>query len=113
MKQLLSIVSLALAGLFVQPALADHEQHQHGDGAARTAEQADSDSAKGHDMAAMDDMKGGGKSCKKCKKGMAGDTEVQVLEDRVRQLEKRVDLMQTMLEMLAERPGGSGRGGQR
>lgn len=43
-------------------------------------------------MTAMDDMKGGGKSCKKCKKDMGGKMDVQALEDRGRQLEKRVDL---------------------
>lgn len=159
MKQSLSIILLALAGLAGTPALADHEQYRHGQDDAATPAITEPAPARDQDMAAtadndgMDDMKSGGKSCKKCKKGMggggdaeapghdhgaddatgkggkggkggmgmmgmkgmkgmAGKSDTEALEARVRQLEKRLDLMQTMLEMMAERrAGGAGGGG--
>ncbi len=42
------------------------------------------------------------------KKGMGGKSDVEALEAHVRQLEKRIDLIQSMLEMMAERRGGAG-----
>ncbi|MEW5787832.1 MAG: hypothetical protein AB1899_08250 [Pseudomonadota bacterium] len=112
MGRTLPIFALALASLFTQPALAESTGHQHGQEAAG-APRADAPDA-------LDDMKSGGKSCKKCKKGgghdhggATGDQDDGgdgALAERVRQLEKRLDLMQTMLEMLAERRGGGGSG---
>lgn len=120
MKAILGIMFLA-AGLAAAPALADPEPHRHGQEAR--------DAAPAADMDGLDDMKAGGKSCKKCKKGKeghdhgaSGDADMgggkclggkpDPVEARLRQLEKRVDLMQTLLEMMAEKQGG-GAGGHR
>ncbi len=166
MKQPLFIVLLSLAGLASVPALAEHEQHRHGPvdvaaapAAATATEKAPAQNQAMADLATkdaldaddpkeaangMDDMKSGGKSCKKCKKGMGGGGQVwdgagghqhgdddagkggkggmgmmgkkgmggkfdtEALEAHVRQLEKRIDLIQSMLEMMVERRGGAG-----
>lgn len=141
MKTPTLIALLALAGLSVTPAWAAHEEHQHGQSAAAAPSPAPQGVA---DKAAPEDMKAGGKSCKKCKQGKgggsgghdhgaakadgghdhgaakaeaahdhgAGDGEVRDLRARIDQLEKRLDLMQTLLEVLAGRDGKGGRGGQ-
>lgn len=130
MKTPTLIALLALAGLSVTPAWAAHEEHQHGQSAAAAPSPAPQGVA---DKAAPEDMKAGGKSCKKCKQGKgggsgghdhgaakaeaahdhgAGDGEVRDLRARIDQLEKRLDLMQTLLEVLAGRDGKAGRGGQ-
>lgn len=103
-----TLIAMGLACLIWQPAMAAHEGHQHGQEAAveQSASQATAPEA-------MDDMKSGGKSCKKCKKGMSGgqdpgDAETAALESKVRQLEKRLDLVQTMLEMMADRRCSAG-----
>jgi len=130
MKTPTLIALLALAGLSMTPAWAAHEEHQHGQSAAAAPSPAPQGVA---DKAAPEDMKAGGKSCKKCKQGKgggsgghdhgaakaeaahdhgAGDGEVRDLRARIDQLEKRLDLMQTLLEVLAGRDGKAGRGGQ-
>lgn len=116
MKASTLIAALSLAGFAAVPAWAEHEGHHHGQSEA-TAKQAD---GKG-----VDDMKSGGKSCKKCKQGKSGGGgghdhgaagsgtdaagDIDALRQHVRQLEKRLDLMQTLLETLA----GQGRQGAR
>lgn len=123
------ITMLVLAGFAVFPAWADHEGHQHGQGEAAATVPAGKEAG---GKAALDDLKTGGKACKKCKKGKGGDvggghdhgaaksdgghdhdgadSDVQALRERVEQLEKRLDLMQTLIEVMAERgrKGGSG-----
>ncbi len=129
------IAALAFAGLAASPAWAEHEGHQHGQDKAAAPAAAKEAAGK-----APDDMKSGGKSCKKCKPGKSGkaagggghdhgghdhggaedaraqaaDGDVEALNERVRQLEKRLDVMQTLLEVLAERRNRAGeRGGGR
>jgi len=88
--------------------------------------------AKQADTKKAEDMKSGGKSCKKCKQGKSGGGgghdhgsgghdhgaeghgaegagDIDALRQHVRQLEKRLDLMQILLETLA----GQGRQGAR
>ena len=148
MMRSLKIILLTLASLAGAPALAEPEQHRHGQEAASPAV-TDKGAApdQDHDMAemdakdGMDNLKAGGKSCKKCKMGMGGAgghdhgasgmeggegagkggkggmgrmgmggcAGAENLEFRIRQLEKRLDLMQSMLEVLVERRGGGHR----
>ncbi len=150
MKQPLAALLLGLSSLAAVPALAEPEQHRHGQEAAAAAQADKAPAPKAdHDMAGMDDMKSGGKPCKKGmgggdaanhdhdsdaaagkggkggkggmgmmgKKGgmggMGGKSDGDAMEARVHQLEKRLDLMQHMLEMLIERraagaPAGTG-----
>jgi len=120
------IVALALAGFAAVPAWAEHEGHRHGQSeAAATA-------AKETSGKAPDDMKSDGKSCKKHKQAKSGGGgghdhgsgghdhgaagsggeaagDIDALRQHVRQLEKRLDLMQILLETLA----GQGRQGAR
>lgn len=112
----LKIILLTLALLAGAPALAEPEQHRHGQETASPA-MADKGAAPGHDhdmagrdaKGGMDNLKAGGKSCKKCRMGMGGHADTENLEFRVGQLEKRQDLMQSMLEALVERRGGGHR----
>ncbi|KAF0101865.1 MAG: hypothetical protein FD187_16 [bacterium] len=121
------ITLLVFASFFLSPAWAEHEGHQHGQ-----SEAAAPAAAKQADGKGVDDMKSGGKSCKKCKQGKSGGGgghdhgsgghdhgaagsgtdaagDIDALRQHVRQLEKRLDLMQTLLETLA----GQGRQGAR
>jgi len=128
------IAALALAGLAASPAWAEHEGHRHGQDKAAAPAAANEAAGK-----APEDMKSGDKSCKKCKQGKQGkaagggghdhgshdqggaedvraqaaDVDVEALNERVRQLEKRLDVMQTLLEVLADRNRSGERGGGR
>ena len=112
---------LALAGFSLSPAWAQHEGHQHGQSEATPASrEAGEASGKAADKPTPNDLKAGGKTCKKCGKSMGGGghdhgaartdddhaatgAEVEALRARVHQLEKRLDLMQTLVEMLSDR----------
>jgi hypothetical protein len=126
------ITMLALAGFFNFPAWADHEGHQHGQGEATPAATAGKEVS---GKAVPDDLKAGGQSCGKCKQGKAGssggghdhgaaaadaghrhgaagaEAGIDALRERVEQLEKRLDLMQTLLEVMAERVRKGGHAG--
>jgi hypothetical protein len=127
MKHSAACSLLALASLIGMPVLADQEQHRHGqDDAAPAAAVTLKQPAQ---AAAMDDMKSGGKSGKKCNMGKGGGGghdhgaaaggghdhgagpkadggRDDALEARLRQMEKRLDAMQTTLDLLAGQRDG-------
>lgn len=124
-NRLIALLALAgfSAGFSLSPAWAQHEGHQHGQSeAVSTAQEAGDASGKATDKLVPKDLKAGGKTCKKCGKGMGGGggghdhgatrtdddqaatgAEVEALRARVHQLEKRLDLMQTLVEMMSDR----------
>jgi len=133
MKASTLIAALSLAGFAAVPAWAEHEGHRHGQSDAAPV-------AKVAGGKGLEDMKSGGKSCKKCKQGKSGGghdhgggggggghdhgaadeahdshagAEVEALRERVKQLEKRLDVMQTLLQVLVDRGRPAERGGGR
>lgn len=101
MRTLFLATMLGFGWVYALPALAESEAHRHG--------QAEVMQAAGPD--AMEALQGQGKHGMKCKMGMgqghAGGMraqaggEVEALKERLQQLEKRLDLMQTTLQLLA------------